>query len=149
MKNFFKKFLYNNKHKVKFKEIENLSETIIKFVSPRIKAFAEEYKNSDEDFFPSPCKTINEWYEILDKIVWAFAELNGEHEQKNPVLSNLIEETKYSEKYNNLNYLEVYLNNLKKQKKHPIDVNILLEKKKKIEEGLELFHKYFRYFVFI
>ena len=70
------------KKKHMYKDTWNLNYYIAKFILPRLKLFKKVTMG-----FPCDLKSINEWYDILDKIIAAFKilstdEINTQDEQK-------------------------------------------------------------------
>lgn len=65
-----------------YKDTWNLDYYIAKFILPRLKLFKKVVMG-----FPCDLKSINEWYDILDKMIAAFMilstdEINTQDEQK-------------------------------------------------------------------
>lgn len=70
------------KKKHMYKDTWNLDYYIAKFILPRLKLFKKVTMG-----YPCDLKSINEWYDILDKMIAAFEilatdELNTQDEQK-------------------------------------------------------------------
>ena len=70
------------KKKHMYKDTWNLDYYIAKFILPRLKLFKKVTMG-----FPCDLKSINEWYDILDKMIAAFMilstdEINTQDEQK-------------------------------------------------------------------
>ena len=79
-----------------YKDTWNLDYYIAKFILPRLKLFKKVVMG-----FPCDLKSINEWYDILDKMIAAFMilstdEINTQDEQK------IVNEGHYSMRKGNL-----------------------------------------------
>ena len=113
-------------------ELLNLDSTIINFILPRLKEFKKIVKNNPS--IPYGIKSLKEWEDILDKMIWAFEESLDLHFKKGDSFYDFIKKE---------NNKEITLTET--LKKYNKDHNFLEEEKKKSDlknEGIELFCKY-------
>ncbi|NFH74191.1 hypothetical protein FDA25_16810 [Clostridium botulinum] len=54
--------------KIQNSELWDLDLTIINFILPRLKKF----KNININSYPTKCHSIENWYNIIDKMIWSF-----------------------------------------------------------------------------
>lgn len=102
-------------------ELCDFDVTIAKFVLPRLIAFSKETQRT-----PTLKMTMQEWHEILDKMIYAVDKVANGTEEDTPEYKAYIAAI-----WNN----EEDLADLKRQAMNSL---------KPVNEGLELFHKYYR-----
>lgn len=105
--------------KVKDSELWNLDLTIAKFILPRLIRF-KEFENSH----PINFKSVEEWNEVVDKMIWSFEFAKGGYEVSTS--ANLYPVEEYGERFDFKEYKE-------KQE----------DAFKRYEEGMKLFAEYF------
>lgn len=68
----------------KFKDYEtwNLDNTFARFIVPRLKRFRELVASPDTVYgYPGTLNNMEEWLEILDKIIWAFEQYDKDYQE--------------------------------------------------------------------
>lgn len=115
---------------IKYKDFINLDETLAKFILPRLKFFKKKTNASPQDL------TLEEWKDILDKIILAFelildtsepdfGEYKCHIEKVNDKLSKLVEDPDST--FDSKAYIKWHE-----------------DRQRTIEEGLKLFAEYFQ-----
>lgn len=113
---------------IRYKDLVNLDQTIARFILPRLKLFKKKVIG-----YP-PNITFEEWKEILDKMIVAFELIINSNEP------NFGHTEFHTEKEGNLYKLVVDKSDFNAEE-YQKWVN---EKNAKIEEGLQLFAKYYQ-----
>lgn len=106
-------------------ECWNLDNTIAGFVLPRLKLF-KEHANG----YPSSFKTMDEWYEVIDKMIYAF--------------DRIYNEDKYFEERNERLGIDWTDNSPEMAEQKNKCIELERDDYAKIEAGLELFAKHFQ-----
>ena len=111
-------------------EITNLTGSITNYVLPRLKIFRDNVRKGM--LLPSDCKNVDEWKEILNKMILAFEEIqtNTHDTETNNSVVEHAENHKWWKIWNN------------KKEDHPSDK---ITKKLNIIEGLNLFAEHFKF----
>lgn len=81
--------------KIKASDCWDLDSTIIKFILPRLYKFKEVNINS----YPNKCENIENWHNIIDKMIWSFqfAKDVGEYNYSNKYRTDEENWNKYNE----------------------------------------------------
>lgn len=122
-------------YRFKQKEIWNLSDTLAKVIHDGL----VQFKKLNRYGAPTEFKSIEEWNQVLDQMIYSFNELSTE--KKNSPLEQYFQDRMYQT--DPMEFIEDL-----SEGKNPIDIpDVVMEEelkyKQKLDKGLELFAKYF------
>ncbi len=145
----FLNWIYDKKKRVVYTKIDdydvwNLDNTLAQVILPALKeyrkiTFAIPSNIHDTAGLPYPTETdeeyeiaLKKWHETLDKMIWSFEQITSDYEQQFYSVEGEIADPIFKD--GQLNW----------KTKPTIDFDALKHHDKKIQEGLDLFGKYYR-----